>query len=218
MTGNAEGTGDLSRLVADGYDRVAEAYVALGRRSGWGSAPEYVSLLLRALPPGARVLDLGCGAGLPATAALAAGHQVVAVDLSPVMCRLARQNAPTAAVLRADLADVAFAEASFDAVACFYSMTHVPRARHLDLLQRIARWLRPGGLAVLTTGAGDHPDVVTEDFLGLGTPMLVAHFDADTNRRLVEQAGLRVQRADLREQVEDGRTVSFCWIVAQRPA
>lgn len=206
----------LARLVGAGYDRIAEDYVALGERSRWGSAPEYLALLLDVLAPGSRVLDLGCGAGVPVTAGLAQAHRVVALDISPVQLRLARINAPSASVVLADITDVAFVDESFDAVVCFYSLTHVPRSLHLDVLRRTARWLHPGGLAVFTMGAGDHPDVVTEDFLELGAPMLVSHFDAGTNRALVEQAGLRVLRSDLRDQVEDGRRVRFCWVVAER--
>lgn len=205
-------------LVADGYDRIADGYVALGRRTGWGSAPEYLEVLLAALRPGSRVLDLGCGAGLPVTAALAREHRVVALDVSPVQLGLARANAPGAALLRADIADVAFVPGSFDAVVCFYSLTHVPRDLHGDVFRRTAQWLRPGGLALFTTGAGDHPDTVTEDFLELGAPMLVGHFDADRNVRLVRDAGLHVLRSDVREQVEDDRTVEFCWILAERTA
>jgi SAM-dependent methyltransferase len=208
----------VSRLVAAGYDRIGYGYAALGERNGWGAGTGYLDLLLRTLRPGSRVLDLGCGPGVPVTAALAAAHRVVAVDISGVQLGLARRHAPGALLVQADLTDVEFGEETFDAVVCFYSMTHLPRALHPDLLRRMRRWLRPGGLAVLTMGAGDHPDIVAEDFLGLGAPLFVSHFDADTNRALVAGAGLRVLRADLREQVEDGRTVRFCWVVAERPA
>jgi 2-polyprenyl-3-methyl-5-hydroxy-6-metoxy-1,4-benzoquinol methylase len=45
-----------------------------------------------ALPPGARLLDAGCGPGIVAEAFLAGGHFVHGVDLSPEMVRRARQR------------------------------------------------------------------------------------------------------------------------------
>ena len=210
--------GRAQRLVAEGYDRIGASYHALGERTGWAARPAYVSLLLDALAPRARVLDLGCGSGVPLASSLAAaGHAVVAVDVSRVQLELTAANVPSASLVAADIADVSFAPHSFDAVACFYSLTHVPRDRHLGVLQAVRSWLRPGGKAVLTMGAGDHPDRVARDFLGFGAPMFISHFDAETNRQLVEQAGLRVEQAEVREQVEDGRRVRFCWVVGERP-
>ncbi len=209
-------SGSAAALVARGYDRIAEPYMALGARTGWGERSVYLAALLDALAPGSRVLDLGCGCGLPVTRALAMRHQVLAVDVSEVQARLARHHAPTATVVVADGVVFDVAPGSVDAVAAFYTLTHIPRGDHAPLLGRIAGWLRPGGLLVATMGSGDHPDGVLEDFLGMGAPMFVSHFDAPTNRRLVAQAGFRFRSAEVRAQQEDGGSVSFLWVVAER--
>ncbi len=115
------------------------------------------------------------------------------------------------------MTSIDFRPAAYDAVAAFYAPTHIPRAEHARLLRRIASWLRPGGLLVATMSAGYHPDAIEDDFLGMGAPMFVSHFDAATNRRLVKETGLRLRRDDIRVQEEDGRRVAFLWIVAEKP-
>jgi hypothetical protein len=60
------------------------------------------------------------------------------------------------------------------------------------LLARIAGWLRPGGLLVVTTGAEARTG--TEDrWLGGPAPMWWSHADADTYRRWIVGAGLLIE-------------------------
>ncbi len=72
----------------------------------------------------------------------------------------------------------------------------------------------PGGLFLATMGAGDTPDAVQPEWLGVA--MFFSHFDAQTNRRLVEQAGLRVLQTEIVIDDEDGPPVSFLWVLAQK--
>jgi hypothetical protein len=91
----------------------------------------------------------------------------------------------------------------------------VPRGEQPGLLAKIARWLRPGGLVVATLGARSTERGYEEDWLG--APMYWSHFDAATNRRLVEEAGLVIESATLETADEDGAPVTFLWVVARKP-
>jgi SAM-dependent methyltransferase len=205
---------DAKRIVEEGYDRIAETYRDWAARSPSEVRTRYTDLLLGALPPGAAVLELGCGTGEPMTRRLAARFHVTGVDLSARHIALAQAAIPQATFIQADMAAVDFPPASFDAVAAFYSIIHLPREEHADLLWRIAVWLRPGGLLVATMGAGDTPAGVEADWLG--APMYWSHFDSATNRRLVTAAGLDLVEAHEETEDEDGTPVTFLWVVARK--
>lgn len=197
-----------------GYDRVADRHLAwLGEIRG-DPRLRYLDQLVARLPERARVLDLGCGAGVPCTARLAERAEVVGVDVSARQLELARRLVPGARFVKADMAEVGFPPASFDAVTAFYSIAHVPREHHAELFRRVAGWLRPGGhlLASLGCGAGDG---VMADWLGV--PMYFSSHDAPTNHRLLTDAGLTVLVDDVVTMDEPEGPATFQWVVAAKP-
>ena len=206
---------DPKAIVAAGYDVVAERYLEWSGKRPSGPRLRWLSKALELIPPGADVLELGCGAGIPMTAALADGRRVTGVDISATQIELARRNVPAATFLQADMTTLDFPAGSFDAVTAFYSLTHVPRDEQGPLLERIAHWLRPGGVFVASMGAGDDPGDVEHDWLGVD--MYFSHFGAKKNRRLVEHAGFKVEEAEIDAEPEDRHDARFLWIVARAP-
>ncbi len=201
------------RVVERGYDRIAERYareVLEGRGPG-SYYHRFLDRVLAMIPAGGRVLDLGCGAGL-VTAELARRARTIGLDVSSGQLALARRNAPDAVFVRADIAEVAFAPASFAVVAAFWSLIHVRRDRHAEVLGRVRTWLRPGGLFVGTLGSGDNPEERNPDFFG--APMYWSHFDAEVNRRLLDEAGFATVEAEEREDADE----NHLWVVATSPS
>src|SRR4051794_28238518 len=110
-----EMTRDPKHVVAQGYDRIAEIYL---RRFGDSAVRQFwLDQLIARLPAGVRVLDLGCGAGLPVARDLRdRGFVVTGIDGSARQIELARDNVPGAAFIQADMTRAEFAAASFGAV------------------------------------------------------------------------------------------------------
>jgi SAM-dependent methyltransferase len=200
--------------VGDGCDAIAEAYLAWGSRVAGDPRERFVDDLAARLPDGARVLDLGCGAGVPSTRRLAERFDVVGVDVSERQIELARANVPGAAFVCADLTELRLDEGTFAAVTALYSVSHVPRAEHGALFGRIASWLAPGGLFLASLGSRDSPDWTGE---WLGVPMFFSSYDADTNRGLVEAAGLLPVLAEVVTMREPEGEVAFLWLLARKP-
>jgi cyclopropane fatty-acyl-phospholipid synthase-like methyltransferase len=200
---------DQKQLVALGYDRIADLYLERFGPSSVRAAK--LAELIEQLPPGASILDLGCGAGVPVAQELdALGFRVTGVDASSGQIERARRNVSRARFIRADMAMVEFAPESFDAVLALYSLTHLPKSEHASMIERLSRWLRPGGKFLANFGAAEGE--WSEEWLG--TTMFFSHHHPEMTKRLVQDAGLRLQRVEMLKQ--DNEEAVFLWITAQK--
>jgi 2-polyprenyl-6-hydroxyphenyl methylase/3-demethylubiquinone-9 3-methyltransferase len=103
---------------------------------------------------GARILDVGCGAGILSEALAREGAEVVALDLAPELIDIAALHLLESG-LKVDyrLQSVeALAEqmpASFDAITCMEMLEHVPDPA--SVLRACASLLKPGGKLFVST-------------------------------------------------------------------
>ena len=205
---------DPKRIVATGYDTIAERY-AEWAASFESPAMKWLDKLLARLEDGSNVLELGCGGGGPATRALAERHHLFGVDISPRQIERARARVPNASFLCADATELELEPGRFDAVVSLYMLGHVPRAEQAPLLASIVSWLRPGGWFLTTMGTAGAEDEVEDDWLG--APMFWASFDEATNRQMLNDAGFELVEARVIAMEEPGQgLVSFMWVLARR--
>jgi SAM-dependent methyltransferase len=204
---------DHLQTVRAGYDELGAGFGEWGERIEGDPWESFLEELAGRLTDGASVLDLGCGNGAK-TARLAGRFEVVGVDIAEEQLRLARAQAPGATFVQADFAVLEMPAESLDAVTAFYSLVHVPRDQHVDLFARIGRWLRPGGLFLASLSHLGGPDR-TEKWLGVD--MFFSGFDAETNRRLVREAGFELLIDDLVWMREPEGDAAFLWVLARKP-
>ena len=200
-------------VVRDGYDEVAAVYLA--DRTLDGADVAALAELVERLDVGARVLDAGCGAGVPVSRVLTdAGLTTMGLDISVRQLELLRTLVPESPAVQGDLARFPFPSASFDGVVSYYAIIHVPRADHPAVFAEVHRVLRPGGHALLCVGAADLPaDHDPESWLG--APMYWSHFDATTNLELIRAAGLEIVRD--REIPDPMGHRGHLFVLARRP-
>jgi SAM-dependent methyltransferase len=199
-------------IVAEGYDALGGAYGAWAARVV-DPRERMLEAFMGPLPPGARVLDLGCGPGMPSTKTLAARFAVTGIDISAAQVEAARRNVPGASFIHADATRVDVAAESVDGVTALYVIPHVPREEHGALFRRICQWLVPGGRLLAVLGSTDSPDWIGE---WLGQPMFFSSHAADVNRRLLAAAGLEVLVDEIVETEEPEGSVPFQWVIARR--
>ncbi len=202
------------RIVADGYDAIADEYGRWAARIEDDPRDRMIAAFSAGLPRGSRVLDLGCGSGLPSTRVLAEQFEVVGVDLSSSQIERARSNVPGAAFSVGDLTTVEFADGSFDGVTAFYSLNHVPREDHAPLFGRVMRWLVPGGRFLAALGIADEPNWTGE---WLGVPMYFSSHDPGTTRAALDKVGFEVDIHEVVEILEPEGPASFKWVLARKP-
>ncbi|MBM9440104.1 class I SAM-dependent DNA methyltransferase [Actinacidiphila bryophytorum] len=181
---------------AEAFDAIGDRYdEAFPHKEGQVAAAEW---LAGAVPPGSRVLDLGCGTGLPTARQLVdAGLQVVGVDLSGGMLARAAAHVPEAQFLQADIADLPAGEpllpGSFSGVAAFFSLLMLRRSEIPDTLRAVHGLLEPGGLLALSMVEADVDDVPIPF---LGNTIRVSGYLRDELRQVVTDAGFEVIEED----------------------
>ena len=185
---------DPKSIVREGYDRASHAYRGDAfelERSGYA---HWLGQLVPHLEDGARVLDLGCGNGVPVSRELARRYEVTGVDLSSVQIARARALVPAARFVCADMSEVAFTSGSFEAIVAFFSIINLPLDEQPMLIERMAAWLVPGGRLLATVGR--YPGMrIEHDFRGVrGAAMYWSHADVRTYRAWLERAGFVIER------------------------
>ena len=202
---------EAKRIVEEGYDRIGERYAREASTTRQELRSRYVSHLVNSLPRGSDLLDIGCGAGTPTTKQLAERFDVTGVDISGLQIERARRNVPKASFIQGDITSLNLPPSSFDAVAAFFSIIHVPRREQPSLLRSIARWLRPNGMFIATmTASGMEIDF---DQCWMGAPMFWSGYDSNTNKSLAREAGLDIVSA---EETQDSDR-HFLWLMARKP-
>lgn len=189
---------DRREEIRDAYDEIAGEYEALRDHD-----PAELSMLedlVAPLPADARVLDAGCGSGVPAMASLAERVGVTGLDFSAAQLALASERIPGASLVQGDMTDLPFADATFDALYSLYAVVHVPREQHRACFAEFRRVVSEGAPVLVTVGT-DGWTGSNDDWMGLGAEM---HWDVPGLERtadLVEAVGFELEG---HEVVADG--------------
>jgi SAM-dependent methyltransferase len=178
---------------------------------------------LDAATPGARALDAGCGTGFQTAIVADLGYRAHGLDVSAGSLAVARARLPAAGLVRGDLVELPYRDATFDAVVCAGSTLDFVEDPG-QAISELARVMRPGATLFLEVERRFCLDLgwtllssVTGDALGYGLRpaqawRLLAHparegvwldypgypplrlFTDRELRRLLGRAGLRVER------------------------
>jgi SAM-dependent methyltransferase len=189
------------------YRRHAEAYA--GREIT--SRHARMTAFLAQLPPGADILELGCGAGGDTAEMLARGFNVRATDGSPELAEIAsrRLGRPVETLLFHELD----ATEAYDGVWANACLLHVPRDDLAGILSLIRRALKPGGyfFASYKTGGGDGRDTL-DRYYNYPSP--------DWLRATYAEAGswssLSIERGEVK--AFDDKMASMLFVVARKGA
>ncbi len=173
-------------IVKNGYNKIAREYQANRHIfDNVGVLKEFSNCL----PKNARILDAGCGAGVPCARLLVqAGFEVVGVDFSASMLKLAKKSVPEAILIKEDLTRLGFRDNSFDGLVALYSIIHVPREMHASLYQSFHRILKPDGVMLICIGSDEWEG--EDDYFG--ARMFWSEYSHEEAVQIVTNAGIQI--------------------------
>lgn len=177
-----------TRQQAEAFDQIGARYdEAFPHKEGQLAATDWV---VEHLVAGDRVLDVGCGTGVPTAERLTvAGMAVTGIDISEEMLRLARANVPDAEFRQQDLLDLAPSEGPFDGIVAFFALLMLRRADIGAALSQLHGLLRVDGVLALSMVEADLDDVPIPF---LGSEIRVSGMLRDDLRTALAEAGFVV--------------------------
>lgn len=120
----------------------------------WGQEEQHLASIqrkfLQYLPPGGRVLDLGCGRGVFLQLLREGGFEPVGVDLDEQMARASREKGFDVVVDDA-IHFLSETEQSYDAILASHVIEHMPVAEQVRFIELMKARLDPGGVAIVVT-------------------------------------------------------------------
>jgi SAM-dependent methyltransferase len=200
-------------LNRDSYNRVAGEWSA-ARTAFYGREREYLDIVLRGLPEGSVILDLGCGTGRPMAAyGIERGYRVVGVDQAEKLLDKARAAFPAETWVHSSIEAYAF-EHAYAAAIVWDSLFHIERERHEPILRRVVAGLPAGGRVMLTAGGSEHPP--------FRDAMFGQEFFYDSNapgetRDILERLGCRIVLGEFMNLPAGGREKGRYAFVAEKP-
>jgi len=153
------GERDVRETVRQTFEAIAEHF-DMTRYKPWPESVEYVE----SLTEGSRVLDIGCGNGRNMILPRRLGHEVVGVDFSMNLLKIAqeklemRELTEGSSLLGGDASILPVKDDTFDATLYIATLHHIPSEENrLKSLGELKRCLKPGGTALISVWALDQP-------------------------------------------------------------
>jgi 2-polyprenyl-3-methyl-5-hydroxy-6-metoxy-1,4-benzoquinol methylase len=176
----------IFKMIEESYDKMGEAYHRTRDNKKFNSELEKFTELL---PRAGRVLDAGCGVGIPVSKFLVKkGFSVTGVDISKKLIDLAKENVPEANFHQKNIIELDFPDDSFEGIICVYTLWHIPRNNHQSIINNFHRMLKTNGILVLNTGIFES-DGMSKFF---GEPMLWSNNSPQKTLAITKENGFEI--------------------------
>ncbi|MBS3053431.1 MAG: methyltransferase domain-containing protein [Candidatus Aenigmarchaeota archaeon] len=176
-----------SKVVQEGYNKLAKKYSKERHRY---VNDALLKLFAKHVKKGSKVLDLGCGAGVPIDRFLVKnGYKVTGIDFARNMLKAAKKNVPRARYIQMDMTKMKFRPDSFDVAVSFYAIIHVPKEKHAKLYKDLHKILKSDGI-ILVNASGHKKWEGYGDFID--TRMFWSHYAPAKTSGILKKSGFKI--------------------------
>lgn len=177
----------------DFHDELADDYL-----DAFSEPSDYLENFVEILDQGSRVLDAGCGAGVDTSYLDSQGFEVVGVDLSEEMLRVARENFEGLDFQKMDLRKLDFPEESFDGIVASFSLIYLEKSDLPSVLEDFSKILREDGLLFISVQVGESEEKLVDDPVVEGDIFLNV-MSKEEIHGLLKEAGFQILEEHQRE-------------------
>ncbi len=196
---------DLANLMVGHYEKHAATWDRDRRNSSWNDKVWHDRFIDK-FGKGAKVLDLGCGSGLPvAQHMVERGLRVTGIDASPKMIAFCRERLPEQEWILADMRQLALGR-RFDGILAWDSYFHLDHDDQRRMLAILAHHASVGTVLMFNTGP-QHGEAVGEY---RGDPVYHASLSPAEYGGLIARFGFHVLKHVANDAEAGGRTVWLC--------
>jgi ubiquinone/menaquinone biosynthesis C-methylase UbiE len=136
--------------IRNHYNAVADTYdIHYDHNRGRNYHTRLSNHLIRALPEGGTLLDIGCGTGLFVEKYIRHGGTAVGIDISERMVCQARKRCTGCEFIVGNGGQIPFCDGSFDAISSVLVFSYVKEPE--EMLAETFRVMKPGGAIALCT-------------------------------------------------------------------
>jgi 2-polyprenyl-3-methyl-5-hydroxy-6-metoxy-1,4-benzoquinol methylase len=195
---------DLFNTVGPAYENAFEGHPEQAASVRW-----LISQLEAADIKPAKLVDIGCGTGVPVCSGLAAaGHDVLGIDISPAMIAAAKTRVPAAKFEVKDIRDFNPGSASLDAITIYFSLiASVTQDEIKGFIKNIYTWLKPGGLFVFATVPLSAESIQIK---WMGHPVQVSSLAPEEAGEAIKSAGFEIMNQVVMNFTPKGAEAGIC--------
>ncbi|MBU1167255.1 methyltransferase domain-containing protein [Patescibacteria group bacterium] len=194
---------DISKVNIETYDKTAKEYDEWAR--GFDMSNEYRQFKEYLVKDSGKILDVGCGSGRDARALFDMGYDVVGIDLSDNMLKLAKLKAPAAKFIRMDFRDLFLENDYFDGFWANATLFLVAETDLKKATQELYRVTKKGGVGFISFKEGEGE--VKKEIDGLAKIQLL--YSYSELREIMKEVGFKVL---MTERKEDQRRKGVFWL------
>lgn len=169
------------------YNKTASTYAERHQKPSFHLA-DFVKLL----KPGQKVLDAGCGHGFNADYMTKKGLEIIGVDLSPEMIKLAKKQNPKIDFQMADMRELEYPNHSFDAIVASFSLIHLPKKDVPEVFKKFNQFLKPGGLIYIGIQEGKSRELMQPSHYNKNDRLFLNIMSQAELASLLESAGFKI--------------------------